>query len=189
MKHKLFLFFLFFFFLSCKTAHNSQSNLNNTKKIPLGQNSKIYPINKNSYYVAASYRELWSLCIDILIANYSLLVVDKASGLITTDWDSFRTQDALYRNKVTIRVKQIGWGRSLLSVHNTLETMVNGKSLGYAGTVWLPTKGKEQEVGRIIKNIAGVFGQNSLKLSQNKETAEAQKPAGRTFSTDKNKVF
>lgn len=132
----------------------------------------IYPVDGQTFRFQMHDEKVWNAVIDVLMRNYNLTVVDRKSGVITTDWDSFYLDKKVYRNRVSIRVSRQSWGQSNLSIVNNLEVLQNGAAKTEIDAVWLPAEAENSESARIIQNMASLLNQPhptlppSMKLSK-----------------------
>jgi hypothetical protein len=111
--------------------------------------STIFALSEDSFRLEISHEVVWSALINVLIKDYNLILVDQGLGLVTTEWDTFYQDEVLHRNKLSARLVRVGSGRSELSLHNNVE-----QSSSSVGGLWLPAENKEEEVQRIMKNLA-----------------------------------
>lgn len=118
-------------------------------------------IDKNTFHVSASVDRVWDSLMDVLIKNYNVTAVDRKSGMITTEWDTFYLEKETYRNKLSIRIKTFDAETSEMVVYNNLEVLKS--SLEAKSEVWLPVEGGEDEIQRIAKNVAILLGLNEPK--------------------------
>lgn len=143
----------------------SRQDLQSTGE-PTNQESPIYQVDRNTFHFRTTEPEVWESVLDVLMRNYSLSIVDRNSGILTTEWDSFYLGKAVFRNKLTFRVKKAGLARPEanqgvdLTVHNSVEKLSDTAqgALGL-GAVWLPAKDPIEEVHRVIQNMAMILRQ------------------------------
>ncbi len=124
-------------------------------KKSLNQNSvpTIDYIDKNRFRIHQSYTRVWDCMLDLMLKNYNLTIANKSSGLMTTEWDSFYLDNKVYRNKLSIRVKQLNWNMVDVIVYNNVEVLAdNRESVG--PMVWLPENDGKYEIGRVITNLS-----------------------------------
>ena len=113
----------------------------------------VYMIDKNTFRFLLKPTQVWDSAVNILMRNYNLNIVDKTSGIITTEWDSYYQDNRLYRNKVTILLKNTAWTSADVVVFNNNEVLKEGQTGGF-DAIWLPAKGDDREMGRIVQNMA-----------------------------------
>jgi hypothetical protein len=120
------------------------------------QKSKFYQTGQNTYRLHAGGGPAWEAVMNTLLQNYNLNVVDRQSGLMTTEWDSFFLENQAYRNKVSVRLRPISRRIVELIIHNNTEKL-SQQGNGAAMTIWLPGEDVAKESLRILKNIALVL--------------------------------
>lgn len=49
----------------------------------------IYAVNKQTFRFLVKDDQVWNAALDVLMRNYNITIVDRRSGVITTEWDSF----------------------------------------------------------------------------------------------------
>ncbi|SME91676.1 hypothetical protein [Pseudobacteriovorax antillogorgiicola] len=137
-----------------KPAKTSRTNSAATK----GKPAKIVAIDKNTFRFHLSFNDVWNTALDVLLENYNLTIVDRRSGVITTEWDSFFLDGKVYRNKVSLRVKKLNYSMVDVTIHNSVESLQN---VGHGGiaSAWLPYPKNAEEMGRIVHNMAINLGQ------------------------------
>lgn len=120
----------------------------------------IYAVDADTFRVNVREGEVWDAALSVLMHNYSPTVIDRASGIFSTEWDSYFLNGGVYRNKVSVRLVRAGPGATDLIIHNNVEHLRDGSQAGGAvGAVWLPTTDPANEIGRIVQNMALVLGQ------------------------------
>ena len=139
-----------------------QSNQRHVQAAPASKAS-IYLIDKNTFRFVLGQPQVWDGAVDVLLRNYNLNIVDKNSGIITTEWDSYYLGDKVYRNKISMLIKRNGWNGVDVIIYNNMEVLKEGAS-GNAPTIWLPTKGDNRETGRIVQNMATYLNQPAPEL-------------------------
>ncbi len=153
---------LLFFFLivsllgGCSTSYIDKygSRKSHDKKQTSVHNQQhIIPLDSNTFRFYQPFANVWNNTLDILLENYNLTIVDRRSGIITTEWDTFYLADKVYRNKVSLRLKKRSFNIVDVTVHNSIETW---KSIGEnkLQAAWLPADSGNKEVARIIQNLA-----------------------------------
>jgi len=119
-------------------------------------------IDEQSFRVLLRDEQVWNAAIEVLMRNYNLTTIDRASGLVTTEWDSFYLNQSVYRNKVSLRVTRLSYGSCQLSIVNNVEVLRDGSAAaaGTIGPIWLPSRDEAQEARRIVRNIALLLKQS-----------------------------
>ncbi|MBC7660241.1 MAG: hypothetical protein H7249_11095 [Chitinophagaceae bacterium] len=136
----------------------------------------ITQIGDGVFRIPLSYDRTWDTIVDVLLRNYNLQIVDKSTGILTTEWDSFYLDGKVNRNKVSVRLKRAGSQSVDLTVHNNVETL--SRIPDGVSEVWLPSDRVKPEIGRIIQNLAIASGQPKPTLAADmKPAVEAPKPA------------
>ena len=115
----------------------------------------IYAIDDQTFRVVARDDEVWDAVLDVLLKHYTLTIVDRQSGIVSTEWDTFMRSSTAYRNKLSLRVHKSGRSSVNLTIHNSVERLRGAAEGGGAlGAVWLPSEDPSQETRRIVQNIA-----------------------------------
>lgn len=125
-----------------------------SQKPSSGGTPAIYPIDAQTYRFQVKDSDVWDAALSVLLKNYNLTIVDKNAGIITTEWDSFYLKKAIFRNKLSMRVRRISWNAVDVTIHNSIERLQDGASAGTVGAVWLPSEDVANESARIIQNMA-----------------------------------
>jgi hypothetical protein len=135
-------------------------------EVPKSQGSTIYQVDPNTFHFKLAEAEVWDTVLDVLMRNYSLAIVDRNSGVLATDWDSFYLGKSVFRNKLSFRVKKTTLSRNEaafgvdLTVHNSVEKLSDSSQGAFSlGAVWLPAKDPIEEVHRVIQNMAMLLRQ------------------------------
>ena len=124
------------------------------KPLATGRQSSIIALDSNTFrFQYQEFKDVWNTTLDILLENYNLNIVDRRSGIITTEWDSFYIGDTVFRNKLSIRLKKVAFNMVDVTIHNGVEALKSIDRSGLA-TAWLPTEGGGEEMERILQNIA-----------------------------------
>ena len=120
-----------------------------------GEVAGIYAIDNQTFKVVARDEEVWDAVLDVLLKHYTLTIVDRQSGIVSTEWDTFMRSSTAYRNKLSLRVHKSGRTSVNLTIHNSVERLRGANEGGGAlGAVWLPSEDPSQETRRIVQNIA-----------------------------------
>lgn len=135
------------------------SNMANDAGKGRPEKATIYAIDKQTYRFAVREDEVWDSVIGVLLRNYNLTIVDRSSGVVTTEWDTFYIKTHVYRNKVSMRVRRMTRDYVEVTVHNSVERLQDGSAAGTVGAVWLPAEDPGSEPVRIIQNMALALNQ------------------------------
>jgi hypothetical protein len=120
----------------------------------------IYAIDKQTFRIALKDTDVWDAALNVLLRNYNLNIVDRNSGIITTEWDSYYLNKEVYRNKLSLRVAKSSYSSVDVTIHNNVEKLRDAsQAAGTVGAVWLPAADPANEVGRVIQNMALVLNQ------------------------------
>ncbi len=119
----------------------------------------IYAVDTQTFRLSLREEDVWDSLLNVLMRNYNLNVVDRASGVVTTEWDSYYIHQIVYRNKVSARVRRLTRNQVELIVHNSVEKLQDGSSSGTVGSIWVPAGEGQKEVGRIVQNVAITLNQ------------------------------
>jgi hypothetical protein len=118
----------------------------------------VYPVDAQTYRFMLPREDVWEGILDVLLKNYNLTIVDRESGIITTEWDSYFLNQSVYRNKVSVRLRASGRKGVDLVIHNNVEKL--NQQLGTpTNGVWLPSEDVANESTRIAQNIAIALNQ------------------------------
>ena len=110
---------------------------------------KLEKIGKHSYGYNKPHGLVWQSAVEVLLSHYNITALDKKSGLLTTEWDSFYLNGDVFRNKVSLSVTPAkNWG-SQVKIYNNLEKLTKRDGV----PVWLPAERGEVEAVRIAKAI------------------------------------
>ena len=139
--------------------------------------TSVAQISEGVFRIALPYDRTWDSLVDILLKNYNLQIVDRQSGILTTEWDSYYLDGKVHRNKLSLRIKRLGTNGVDLTIHNNVEVLSRLPDGGVA-EVWLPTDRVKPEIGRIVQNLAIASGLPKPQLSAdyNPPTAQATQP-------------
>ena len=113
-------------------------------------------IDKNRFRIHQSYSRVWDNMLDLVLKNYNLNIANKDSGLITTEWDSYYLDNKVYRNKLSVRVKQLNWKMVDVIIYNNVEILADNRET-QGPMVWLPEDEGKAEIGRLITNLSIVL--------------------------------
>ena len=132
----------------------------------------IVPIEDRVLRLRLSFEQVWDAALSVIIRDYNISIVDRDSGVITTEWDSFYVKSQPYRNKLSIRIKGLARGLVELRLHNSVETLKTRG--GVEGPVWLPAGEGPEEIGRIVHNLALFLKQEPPNLKTADSVSEHQ---------------
>lgn len=145
------------------------------------QRATIYAVDKNTYRFALKDADVWESALNVLMRNYNLTIVDRQSGLVTTEWDGYYLDNAVYRNKVSMRIYRTTYNTIDVTVHNNVERLRDAsQAAGAVGAVWLPAEDPANEVARLIQNMALVLNQPPPVLPPNVAVAKGGTPTQQT---------
>ena len=125
---------------------------------PPGRSLAVVPIGKTVFRFQMPFEQVWDASLSVVMRNYNITIVDRENGVITTEWDSFYVKSQLFRNKVSLRVKTQGKNTVDVIVYNNVETLKSGQA--NETSIWAPHDKGQEEVGRLIHNIALVLHQD-----------------------------
>ena len=137
----------------------------------------IYAVDTQTFHLSLKEEDVWDSLLNVLMRNYNLNVVDRTSGIVTTEWDSFYLNQIVYRNKVSVRVRKLGRSQVEMIVHNNVEKLQDGSSAGTVGAIWLPAGDNQKEVGRIVQNVAILLNQPPPTLLPGMLATDADAPS------------
>ncbi len=155
-----------------------------TKEVeqPAAQRASIYALDKQTFRFALKEPEVWDAALNVIMRNYNVTIVDRTSGIITTEWDSFYLNNEVFRNRVSIRI-----GKSSVvdvMIHNNVEKLKDAsQAAGTVGAVWLPADDPANEVGRLIQNMALLLNQPPPVLPPSSPVAKGQSQQGDSNQT------
>ncbi len=118
----------------------------------------IYAVDKQTFRIHLRGENVWKASLDVLLKNYNITILDKDSGLITTEWDTYYLNNQVFRNKVSMRMNRVSWNVIELTILNNVEVLRENDS-GVVSNVWLPARDEAGETSRIIQNIALLLNQ------------------------------
>ncbi len=141
-----------------KFASNRQNN--QAGQPPSAPRATIYALDKQTFRIALRDTEIWDAALNVLLRNYNLTIVDRNSGIITTEWDSYYLNKEVFRNKLSVRVAKSAFNAVDVTIHNNVEKLRDAsQAAGTVGAAWLPAADPANEVGRVIQNMALVLNQ------------------------------
>lgn len=126
---------------------------------PKREPPSIYAIDEKTFRFSLAEDQIWDAALNVLLRNYNLTIVDKNSGVITTELDTFFLNQEAFRNKVSIRIQRNSRNSCDVMIHNSVEKLTNGVATGAVGAVWLPSNDEANEVHRIVRNMAILLNQ------------------------------
>ena len=122
--------------------------------------ASIYALDPQTYRFNLRDSDVWDAALAVLMRNYSPAVIDRSSGVFSTEWDSYFLNGGVFRNKVSFRLTRAGNDASELVIRNNVERLRDAsQAAGAVGAVWLPSPDPANEVGRILQNMALILGQ------------------------------
>ncbi len=141
---------------SPQTANSSQVTITPESNIATSNRGKTFFVDDKTFRFPSMYEEVWDSTLTALMRNYNLTIVDKDSGIITTEWDTYFLKGQVYRNKVSVRLKRVYRALTELTVHNNVEKLQDSGSLSKnSGTLlWLPSEEGKSETFRIVHNLS-----------------------------------
>ncbi len=148
-----------------------------TKKAeaPAAPRATIYALDRQTYRFAIREADVWDRVLDVLLRNYSLTIVDRQAGIVSTEWDSFFLNSAVYRNKLSLRLAKSGNGQTDVTIHNSVERLRDAsQAAGAVGAVWLPAEDPSNEPVRIVQNLAILLNQPPPVLPPNMPLAKRE---------------
>ena len=119
----------------------------------------IYALDKQTFRFLVREDEVWDSAVSVLLRNYNLNIVDRPTGIITTEWDSFYLKQAVYRNKLTIRIRRVVGAVEVTLLNNVERLRDASTAASGVGAVWLPAEDMAGETGRLVQNMALVLNQ------------------------------
>lgn len=138
----------------------STNQANQANQAPQPPRATIYALDKQTFRIALRDTDVWDAALNVLLRNYNLNIVDRTSGIITTEWDSYYLNKEVFRNKLSVRVAKSSYGAVDVTIHNNVEKLRDAsQAAGTVGAVWLPAADPANEVGRVIQNMALVLNQ------------------------------
>lgn len=142
------------------------------------QRASIYALDKQTFRFALREGDVWDAALNVLLRNYNLTIVDKSSGIVTTEWDTYFLNQEVYRNRLSMRISRGAGSGVDLMIHNNVERLRDAsQATGAVGAVWLPAEDGANETARIVQNMALVLNQPPPVLPPNSAVAGA---AGKT---------
>lgn len=129
------------------------------QKVSAKNKATIYAVGNNTFRFRLGYDQVWNGALNVLMNNYNINTLDKDSGIITTEWDSFYLNDKVYRNKVSMHLKRAAWNTIDLVMYNNVEVLHSG-DVSKGNAIWLPAAPNKREVGRIVQNMALALNQS-----------------------------
>lgn len=118
----------------------------------LKQNVNIYAVDARTFRFRLKEGQVWDSALSVLMRNYNINIVDRSSGVITTEWDSFYLDEKVLRNKISMFIKRLSWNSVDVIIYNNVELLQNSSQVGTS--VWLPAQDDAKEIGRIVQNMA-----------------------------------
>lgn len=142
------------------SGYSSSTKAAKAKPKSKSSRSSIYAIDKRMFRFALKEDDVWDSALSVLLRNYNVTIVDRKSGIITTEWDSFYLNTAVYRNKISLRIARTNYNTTDVTIHNNVERLRDAsQAAGAVGAVWLPSEDEAGEVARVIQNMALLLNQ------------------------------
>ena len=136
----------------------NSSDANNGNSAPA--RATIYAVDGQTYRFALRENDVWDSAINVLLHNYNLTIVDRQSGIVTTEWDSYYLENAVYRNRLSLKVSKSSGNTVDVMIHNNVERLRDAaQATGSVGAVWLPADDGPNEVARVVQNMALLLNQ------------------------------
>lgn len=155
----------------------SRKKIKEEEQVASAQRASIYALDKQTFRFALKEAEVWDAALNVLMRNYNVTIVDRNSGIITTEWDSFYLNNEVFRNRVSIRIGKANVVDVM--IHNNVEKLKDAsQAAGTVGAVWLPADDPANEVGRLIQNMALVLNQPPPVLPPSGPVAKGQTQQG-----------
>lgn len=114
-------------------------------------------IDSKTYRFRAAEGAVWDAAMAVLVHDYNINLVDRQSGLITTEWDIAKAAGINRRNKISLLVRRLSWQEAEIIIHNNEEIAPLSSE-----DSWSKYGGESQETARIAKNIAFRLGAKSM---------------------------
>lgn len=130
----------------------------------------IYPLDAGIFVVELNNDLVWDGLIDTLMHTYILELVNPASGIVTTAWNTYYFEEKLFRNKISIRVQRRSRGSTQLTILNKIEQLEGNPAKNSA--IWLPAEDSVTESARVILNLALALNQPSPALPMEWDMAQ-----------------
>jgi hypothetical protein len=115
----------------------------------------VEPVDHQTFRFRVSESVAWEAALAVLVKDYNVNVVDRQSGLLTTEWDSSTAGDTPKRNKISLLIRKTSWQSVEITIYNNDEALSssNGES------VWMKAGDGRDEISRVAKNIALRLGE------------------------------
>jgi hypothetical protein len=143
----------------------------------------IYALDKQTFRFLIREDEVWDSAVSVLLRNYNLNIVDRPTGIITTEWDSFYLKQAVYRNKVTVRIRRVAGAVEVTLLNNVERLRDASTAASGVGAVWLPAEDMAGETGRLVQNMALVLNQPPPLLPPGMVAGQASDTGAGTIAT------
>lgn len=141
------------------TNSSSRESAGDLSKQNRPEKATIYAVDRQTYRFTLKEDDIWDSALQVLLKNYNLTIVDRTSGIVTTEWDTFYIRSAIYRNKVSMRVRRLSRDIVEVTIRNNVERLQDGSAAGTVGAVWLPGEDPGNEVVRVVQNMALALNQ------------------------------
>lgn len=139
------------------------------------QRATIYAVDRQTFRFSLREGDVWDAALNVLLRNYNLTIVDKTSGILTTEWDSYFLNNEVYRNRVSMRIARSSSNSVDMVIHNNVERLRDASQATNAvGAVWLPAEDAASEPARIVQNMALLLNQPPPVLPPNSAVASGK---------------
>lgn len=132
---------------------------NEAAKASRPERATIYAVDRQIYRFALREEDIWDSALQVLLKNYNLTIVDRNSGVVSTEWDTYYIKNLIYRNKVSLRLRRVSRDIVEVTIRNNVERLQDGSAAGTVGAVWLPAEDPGNEVVRVVQNMALALNQ------------------------------
>jgi hypothetical protein len=120
----------------------------------------IYAVDKQTYRFNVREADVWDAVLNVLLKNYNLTIVDRQSGIVTTEWDSYFLNNEVFRNRLSLRVARSSGNTVDVMIHNSVERLRDAsQATGAVGAGWLPGEDGANESARVVQNMALLLNQ------------------------------
>ena len=133
----------------------------------------VYAVDQQTFRFMVREDDVWDGALRVLLKNYNVNIIDRDSGIITTEWDSYYLNDAVYRNKVSLHIRRVSRDAVDVTIRNNVERLQDGAIAGTVGAVWLPGDDTANEVNRLVQNMALALNQPPPVLPPNSAVAKS----------------
>ena len=139
---------------------------------PVKRRPAVTSLADGSIRLRAKEAAVWQHLVDLLVRDYNLTILNRAEGVVTTDWDRFYVDSKLHRQRISLRISRASWSHTDLVWNNQIEMLSEGYDGTALGAIWVPGYDSTNREKRL-------FDQLSARLGFSKKDSEAL-----TFSRD-----